>query len=339
MDCLKLEDYEIEKECTYKDERYLVRDNGAVLRQSRYGKRKRILDDKWTFGRENKSNPYLQIGKIRVHRIVATAFLGPPPNPLYVVDHIDTNARNNRPENLRWLTRLENALNNPVTRKKIVYICGSIEAFLENPTELNDNEEDPNFSWMRRVSKEEAENCKLRMKIWTKNNPIQSKTLYPKGQREAFEKRVYKPLQKWEAGLEGEPGLDFASTFWCAQYMWGSDVHFPLCPKDFGSDPLDDYYQNINEGNLFAYNEENQFPELTVFQSRILKTISSIIVLCKRSDNNWTLVGIILNKKDHFIHFNLGSYIERTEAEKAFHSQWDQKSIWSKGYGPSWELK
>lgn len=48
---------------------------------------------------------------------IATAFHGEPPSPQYVVDHIDTNCRNNRPENLRWLTRLENALMNPITRK------------------------------------------------------------------------------------------------------------------------------------------------------------------------------------------------------------------------------
>jgi hypothetical protein len=44
-----------------------------------------------------------------------------------VADHIDTNCRNNYPDNLRRLTRLENALKNPVMRRKIEYLCGSVD--------------------------------------------------------------------------------------------------------------------------------------------------------------------------------------------------------------------
>lgn len=71
----------------------------------------------------------MEIASVRVHIIVATAFHGPKPTKEHVVDHIDTNRRNNRPDNLRWVTRLENALDNPITRKRIIMRCGSIEAF------------------------------------------------------------------------------------------------------------------------------------------------------------------------------------------------------------------
>ena len=109
---ININDFQIQKECIFEGEQYSVRDNGAILRHSRENKRKRMNDNVWTFGKENKQNPYLLFCGVRVHRIVATAFHGGPPNPLYVVDHIDTNCRNNRPENLRWVSRLENALNN-----------------------------------------------------------------------------------------------------------------------------------------------------------------------------------------------------------------------------------
>ena len=38
-----------EVDCLYKDERYAVRDNGAVLRYTIDGKKKRPTDNIWTF--------------------------------------------------------------------------------------------------------------------------------------------------------------------------------------------------------------------------------------------------------------------------------------------------
>ena len=48
---------------------------------------------------------------VRIHRIVAEAFIPNPDNKPFI-DHIDTNRRNARVENLRWVDRAENA-NNP----------------------------------------------------------------------------------------------------------------------------------------------------------------------------------------------------------------------------------
>jgi hypothetical protein len=112
----------------------------------------------------------MEIASVRVHRIVATAFHGVPLTPEHVVDHIDTNRRNNRPENLRWLTRLENALKNPITLKRIEFICGSVEAFVADPSKLRQSTLDPNFQWMRTVSSEEAKACWERMQAWAGSN-------------------------------------------------------------------------------------------------------------------------------------------------------------------------
>ncbi len=43
-----------------------------------------------------------------VHRLVALAFLGLPPNPTDVANHKDTDKSNARPSNLEWITQLEN---------------------------------------------------------------------------------------------------------------------------------------------------------------------------------------------------------------------------------------
>ena len=154
-----INDYKEIKECVYKDEHYSVRDNGAVMRHLREGKKPRRDDGVWTFGIKSSQNGYMHIGSHRVHIIVATAFLGERDSKIYVVDHIDTNRCNNRVENLRWFTKLENALNNEITRNKIIYICGSLEAFIENPGILRErlkSVNEPSLDWMRTVTREEA---------------------------------------------------------------------------------------------------------------------------------------------------------------------------------------
>lgn len=166
---MKIDDYKEIRDCIYKDEKYSVRDNGAVMRHQREGMRKRKLDEVWSFGTPNVVTGYMDFCGERVHRIVATAFHGEAPSSQHVVDHIDTNRHNNRPDNLRWLTKLENILCNEITRKKVELICGSVEAFLNDPTLLFGYEtEDKNFSWMKNVTPEEAKNCLDNWKHWAK---------------------------------------------------------------------------------------------------------------------------------------------------------------------------
>src|SRR5690606_39153713 len=157
-----------ETTCVYKEERYSVRDDGSVLRHSRGGKRSRSIDDQWTYGKPNAKTGYMEIASERVHRIVALAFLGDPPTKEHVVDHIDTNRQNNRPENLRWVTKLENALLNPITAKRIAFVCGSVEAFLADPSKFRDEFPEPNLQWMCAVSNEEAQTSLQRLLNWAK---------------------------------------------------------------------------------------------------------------------------------------------------------------------------
>ncbi|WP_413716185.1 HNH endonuclease signature motif containing protein [Sphingobium sp. B1D7B] len=51
-------------------------------------------------------------GNIKIHQAVCEAFHGPKPFPRAVVIHLDEDAHNNRPENLKWGTQKEN-LNMP----------------------------------------------------------------------------------------------------------------------------------------------------------------------------------------------------------------------------------
>ena len=57
-------------------------------------------------------NPFGQYETCWVHRFVAMAFCpNPLPSVFTEVDHVDRDPTNNRPENLRWLTRALNQLN------------------------------------------------------------------------------------------------------------------------------------------------------------------------------------------------------------------------------------
>lgn len=155
------------KDCIYKEEHYSVRDDGSVLRHPRVCDSPRPTDNQWTLGKPNEKTGYMEIASVRVHRIVATAYYGIPPTKEHVVDHIDTNKRNNRPENLRWVTRLENILLNPITVKRIELACScTIEEFLADPSKFRGKFQEPNYEWMCAVSKQEAQSSLERMLAW-----------------------------------------------------------------------------------------------------------------------------------------------------------------------------
>ena len=61
--------------------------------------------------------PIKEIGTVQVHTLVCLAFHGKRPIGKAVVDHIDGNGWNNKPENLRWASYSENMQNTRRWRK------------------------------------------------------------------------------------------------------------------------------------------------------------------------------------------------------------------------------
>ena len=165
-----INEYTRETTCEYKGELYSVRDNGAVMRHLREGKKARKLDNIWTFGTKDKANGYMMVNSHRVHIIVAKAFIPGNDDGKMVVDHIDTNRCNNRVENLRWVTRLENVLLNEATLKRVTYLCGGdIQKFIDNPSCLRDlSGDNQDIMWMRTVTAEEAKLAWERISTWSK---------------------------------------------------------------------------------------------------------------------------------------------------------------------------
>lgn len=286
-----LEDFKDENECIYKDERYSVRDNGAVLRLPPEGKRPRPTDNNWTFGKLNIKTGYLEIASERVHRIVATAFHGEPPTKEHVADHIDTNRQNNRPSNIRWVTRLENILLNPITARRIELICGSVEAFLADPSKFRDKFPDPNFEWMCAVSAEEAQASLKRMLAWAKSGkPLQGAT-----------------LGEWIFGREStenphaaRPNYILSKTPNAAQRIVfnfeDKPNEYPSTPQVYEGDPLTAYNEVLSKGAVFFRNHNGEY---VVVKSGFSKSKQSLVVLTRaayeyqqQEDGEWRPVPV-----------------------------------------------
>lgn len=306
----RIEDTNFENEltCTYRDETYSVRDNGAVFRHSRKGARLRPLDEKWTFGHPSKKRGYMYISSIMVHQIVATAFHGPKPTEGHVVDHIDTNRRNNRPENLRWVTRLDNILLNPITRRKVEIAYGSIKNFLKNPAEPIRGKLDPNFDWMRSVTKKEAEESRKRLLDWAKSGSIPSigtldEWLYTSQSDKQVER--LKPDRIIESRTPG-----------ALQKNWKTPTEFPLCPSDIDANALADYRYRLKEGEVFARNE---YGESKVVLAELSKSSDKLLLVCNLPGGvkDWTLAQVSIDRQ-FIVHESLGTFFTLEGATKEF---------------------
>lgn len=323
---VSVDEYNKVNDCIYKDEHYSVRDNGAIMRHKREGKAKRKYDETWSFGIPNPQTGYMMFCNERVHRIVATAFHGPAPTPDHVVDHIDTNRQNNRPENLRWCTRLENALNNPITRKKIEYICGSIEAFLDNPQLLWGHEmEDSHFTWMKTVTKEEAKNCLDNWNNWASSvksepniskqeqkndkwmfeNPFMNKVPDGIGGYKSIDRTQVMPTPQISEEVEEDYDNTTESlTPSARQRYWRTPTNFPFCPNIVSEDGLQRYLKNLNVGEVFSKND--RYDPYYVVDMAMSKEGSSLIVLAtNRKDGflSWAITTITI-ENNKFVHEN-----------------------------------
>ena len=311
------------------------------MRHMRNGKRIRKYDNVWTFGKPNQKT-YCLIGNESVHRIVAFAFHGEPPSPQHIVDHIDTNHQNNRPENLRWVTKLENTLNNETTRAKVILICGSVEAFLKNPSLLWGHESmDSNFTWMRAVSPDEARISLERISQWARERPnprggsvgewiFQGSRIKQKqsvgvskhsninSERSERAKEVIRISQ-----FDRKPGVKVSNeseslTPNVIQIKWRTPTEFPLCPQEHLDNPLREYQARLTKNSIFCH---NQYNDSLVFDTALVDNDTSLYVLCKSSDEKavkpWSLVRVS-HKDGIYYHESISTFFREDGAKKSF---------------------
>lgn len=334
-----INEYSREEVCVYKGRKFYVRDNGAVYRQCQEDGKLRKWDEKWTFGKFDKNTGYMLFGQERVHRIVCTAYHGEPDDDRNVVDHIDTNRCNNRPENLRWVTRLENTLNNPITRAKVELICGSIEAFLKNPSLLNGHEsENSNFSWMRTVTKEEGERSLKRWNEWAVK-PVEKRM--PKGIGagewlynpdsefgETWDKEWYKRDYRSEYRrqidaieenklrlYEQEYGLKDSLTPGAKQLEWKTPTEFPQIPKEISESPLQDYLSRLTKGTIYC---RNQYSDSPVYAAAMSEDQSHLAVLTEISGVTNYALSEVTYENGYFIHKSIRTFFTEDGANKYY---------------------
>lgn len=306
--------YTEEKQCEYKGEFYSARNNGAVMRHLREGKKARKDDGIWTFGKKNDKTGYMHIGNHRVHIIVATAFYSSRDSKVYVVDHIDTNRCNNRAENLRWLTRLENALLNPITRNRIAFLCGSIENFIKNPSCLRVTKENKNLEWMRTVTPEEASNAYKNIMALTAKPLTNIEKTGSKKKEWIFEKRnhiIYNPTKTdfFTKALSPQTAL---------QMNWKTPTEFPDCPADFQNNGLMTYFNRMKVGAVFSI---NQYCEYVIFDKALIENNSAILVVSKSTAIDavkpYSLVEIYYSG-GQYIHKSIQLFFEENGVKKRF---------------------
>lgn len=318
------EEYSSVVECTYKERRYLVRDNGAILRLPMNGRQPSKYDNVWTFGVKDKVTGYMLLASsVRVHRVVATAFHGAPEGAEMVVDHKDTNRCNNRPENLRWVTRLENVLENEATRKKIAFLCGSLQAFIDNPSIIREKALPRNFEWMRTVTKAEAEACKTRIEEWAKRDSVSVSS----NERTSIDESIFKPIggDIQKVNIHSQyPYDEIKSYYWqeqnngsrweCRVFSHTETSLFPSAP--FSDVPamsvMDEYRRSLTPGSDYLI---SRYYKLIVNEVVSINDNALLRVLAERPNSNRTYVFEISFNGVFIAHRKIGSFSKKNKGK------------------------
>lgn len=307
-----INDFSKEIECFYEDEQYSVRDNGAVMRLSKEGGRNRQLDNIWTFGKVDNKTGYMLIAGVRVHRIVATAFYGTAPTKEHIVDHINTNKQDNRPENLRWITKLENIILNPITCKKLMWKTGkTIDYILQHIEILHNTDLSPDISWMRTVTKEESKNCYENLMHWAMDDNIS-----PTEKRGVIGEWIYQ--KRFFAECNKDNHLVYTKTENAVHNKNRMKLpsEYPCCPTGDREHSLQEYLENLKAGKVYL---KTNYYESLVVEATMYN--NSIIIRTRSADENAIkpfAVSTITLENNTFVHELYRTCFQEDSSEKYY---------------------
>jgi hypothetical protein len=280
-----------ETEISFRDERYSVRDNGYILRHSRSTGRKRKDDDTWTFGTSVDEKGFYLIGNQTVHSIIATAYCGVKPSGQHIVLHKNYNKKDNRSQNLMWVTKFQFHILQPNVQSqlKIVSKKKKLEDVLSNFESIK-LQLPNNLLWMQSISQEEA------------NKALEMFRVLKFDLKKDSEYKDIKSLTKNAVQRKN----------------WWIKCEFPCCPKDDIRNTLYTYYENLSNNKLFCIND---YYKTIIDAFSFNKDKTAIIIKGSDSEEEsvkpWKLAEITL-ENSVYVHKNLGTFFKEDGANKYF---------------------
>ena len=331
------------KECSWKDEHYLVREDGFIYRKPKEGSRKRKLDEVWSVGSMEESTGYCKFGGERVHLIVATAFHGHHDTKKFIVEHIDGNRAHNAPSNLRWISKLKAAFDNPDNiQKLLIYFPNGLQEFLENPSLLKQRGcVFPEISWIGGVTSDEAKDAYEKSqnngeglfieqnKQYIPSVKTKEDNYHPFAEGENIaeflksSERESRLQEKMEEFLSFVPDTEDWKYFMTVsptplvlQDNWMTPTEFPCCPDKADTDTIRHYHEMLSTDVLFCKNEKW---ESFVLDTALSEDQSKLWVLTdsKTGLKRWALTEIYI-KEGFIVHCAVGTFFEKVGAEKQF---------------------
>lgn len=196
---------------------------------------------------------------------------------------------------------------NPITARRIEIVCGSVEAFLADPSKFRDKFKEPNYEWMCRVNVQEAQASKARLLAWAESDkPLQGGTL-----GEWVYNRSLPNVQ-----IEKVPEFTNSLTQNSKQQNWKTPTEFPCCPQEIGNNPIVNYATKLKAEKVFS---QNQYSKSIIEDFTKSKDEDILWIICRNSDNNaikpYSLAEVTF-QKDIFVHNNLGSFFQKRWCRK-----------------------
>lgn len=199
--------------------------------------------------------------------------------------------------------------------------------------------ENPNFTWMRAVSSEEAERSLKRWNEWAAK-PVEERK--PKGQgvgewiyepdktaaapKPSYRPRYAGPYNSWaehKAAIEEmnriehekQYGLKDSLTPGAKQLDWNTLTEFPQIPKEVTDTPLRDYLARLQKGTIYT---RNQWGESQVYDAAMSEDGTHLSVVTEISGaTNYTLSEIYF-QGGYFIHKSIRTFFAEEGAKKYF---------------------